>query len=1034
MTELNLLYERVKEGRAVLFLGAGALVGATLPSNKIPLGNDLRDILCDRFLNDGFKNSNLAHVAAMAISNSSLFDVQDFIKDYFANIQQAEFHNLMPTFKWRAIFTTNYDLLVEKSYREHQNSVQKLSIIMSNEDSFDDTRTSNEKLPYLKLHGCVTRTHDSRLPLVLTTEQYNESFDSRRRLLTHLYELAYENTIVFVGHSLQDHNIVSVMQQLEKEAPNGQRHYLLKPGVDKIESEYWAEKKITTLNMGFENFLNLVAKNIPENDRALSIVRPPKTHQIQSIFNTHLQPSDELIEFLTYQVQWITPHLSAKRINPKDFFKGINQGWSPILDEIAISRKLEDEIFEYALSLPDVGRKSATDFFVIKGEAGSGKSVLLRKLAWKVANASLGVVLWANDNGSPDPYLVQELISKSAERVFLFWDDASVNTQAMNRFITRAEKLNLNVTIITCERYNQWNTRCEELDELVTDKFELKYLSEAEIHNLVLKLEEHDSLGPNLINKDHQQRCLELKEIHGRQLLVALHEATMGEPFEDIIFNEYNNIYPESAKRIYLTICTLNRLKVPVRAGLMSRIHEISFEDFNKRFHRPLEKVVIAKGHQSDDIHYYARHSEIAEIVFRRALSNNDDKYQEYIRIINKLNISFSSDKSSFRSLIRAKSLYELFPNHEDVSSIYTQCRSAIGEDPYLLQQIANYERIRPNGSLDKAKDLLLEASNVAPYDPSILHSLSVVWRDKCNLTDDLELKKKYRTESRAYLDKIAAKWGMTNYISSSYVELAISSLEDIIDDEASTPFILQEAIRNVQQQITENKRQYPSDSHLLELEERFANLVKDNDTAFQALQRAFEESDKEPYLAIRLSDSFIERKLPEKARTVLQSALDRKRSDHRLNYHYAELLRKHFSEDFDSLLYYYRRGFTPGDTNFHAQFWYARYGYFSSNTKEHEDSIEIFSNLRNVRLAYSSKIEIRDYDYVEGELVQHSGVVINKTSSFGFLKIDGTGYDLFFPKDHVEDDLWDAIIEGDRVLFSIGFAFNGPQACNIRV
>ncbi|WP_289281810.1 SIR2 family protein, partial [Methylophaga sp. UBA5088] len=180
MTDLNLLVDRIREGRVVLFLGSGALVGATLPSNPIPLGNDLRDVLCSKFLNEKFRDSDLAHVSAMAISHASLIDVQDFIKDYLSGIQQAEFHNLLPSLRWRAIFTTNYDLLIEKCYEDHQSPVQKLNVIMSNEDNFDDTRTSNEKLPYLKLHGCVTRTHDQKLPLILTTDQYNDSFASRK--------------------------------------------------------------------------------------------------------------------------------------------------------------------------------------------------------------------------------------------------------------------------------------------------------------------------------------------------------------------------------------------------------------------------------------------------------------------------------------------------------------------------------------------------------------------------------------------------------------------------------------------------------------------------------------------------------------------------------------------------------------------------------------------------------------------------------------------------------------------------------------
>ncbi|TOG14120.1 hypothetical protein CGJ07_24745, partial [Vibrio parahaemolyticus] len=93
----------------------------------------------------------------------------------------------------------------------------------------------------------------------------------------------------------------------------------------------------------------------------------------------------------------------------------------------------------------------------------------------------------------------------------------------------------------------------------------------SEIKDLVKLLEINKCLGPNLINKSFEKRCEEFKELHGRQLLVALHEATMGKPFEDIIHDEYKNIFPIEAKRIYLTICTMNRLRLPVRAGLISR-------------------------------------------------------------------------------------------------------------------------------------------------------------------------------------------------------------------------------------------------------------------------------------------------------------------------------------------------------------------------------------------------------------------------------------------------------------------------------
>ncbi len=113
------LVERIKAGRVALFLGAGALFGATLPSNKaIPLGSGLRDLLCKRFLNNEYSDDSLAFVSEMAISAYSLQEVQSYIAEYFNGIVPAPFHLEIPKFKWNAIFTTNYDLFNEMALDE----------------------------------------------------------------------------------------------------------------------------------------------------------------------------------------------------------------------------------------------------------------------------------------------------------------------------------------------------------------------------------------------------------------------------------------------------------------------------------------------------------------------------------------------------------------------------------------------------------------------------------------------------------------------------------------------------------------------------------------------------------------------------------------------------------------------------------------------------------------------------------------------------------------------------------------------------
>lgn len=1028
------LINKIKKGRAALFLGSGALFGAKLQENKkIPLGNDLRNLLNEEFLEGEFPNESLMYVSEMAISSYSLQEIQKFISDYFAGISPADFHLQIPLFRWPAIFSTNYDRLIETCYQQVNKRAQELKTFISDEQDLQKTVFSDSDLPYIKLHGCVTRTNDEKLPLILTTEQYNDHKSNREGLFKYLYELAYQNSIVFVGHSLQDSNIRAVLQQVHQEAPNGERHYLLKPGLKKAEIDLWAQKKITAIDLTFADFMEQLCTEIDDNHRILPLAVSNSSHFIQKFFNSHVEPSDELIQSLKVDFQVLTDSMSVPTCNAIDFFKGIDQDWAPIVENIAIQRSLAYEIFSDIIEKAESERKINVDFYVIKGEAGSGKTVLLRQIAWKTMESGVGISIWVNFDRSLDPDHIEELYRKSGERIFIFWDDAANNAVEMTKFIEIAILKKLKVTLITTERHNEWNMRCEALDELITDKYSLKYLSEDEISKLADSLEKHDSLGPILSKKTHNEICNELKDKHGRQLLVALHEATMGEPFEEIIINEYSNIYPENARGIYLTVCVLNRLRIPVRAGLISRIHDVTFEDFSEKFYKPLEKVVISKIKSERDIYYLARHPEIAEIVFKRILKNNEERYNEYISILSKLNISFSSDRDSYRLLIRAKSLHELFSDYNDVNAIFMHAQKVFGDDPYLLQQMANYERFRHNGSIETALQLLERAKEKAPYDSSILHTLAICWRDISEKASDSIQKSKAINEARGYLQQIVNKWGDNPLVSSTSIELSILALKNILEQEDITDKIINESIRNVQQELIENKRKFPSTGHTHILEASLARLLNDNDAAYKAMEKAFEENDREPYLAIRLSTIFLISNKIAEAKSILEKALERRRANHNLNFHYAELLRNYIDSVPSELVYYYRRAFTPGDRNYQAQFWFARYSYIHSTPKEHEYSKEIFEYVRNGKFSFEERHKIRDMDGGIDSPKIHHGTIIRKREGFGFINIDGYGYELFVPSKSVVGDLWGAMKEGDRVIFVLAFSFSGPFAEELR-
>jgi hypothetical protein len=115
----KVLVDNIKENSVVLFLGAGASIGAEHPQRKqIPNGKELAKMLVDKFLGPEYRGIPLLRAAELAIAQSDLFTFQDYVASIFREFGPSDHHRLVPRFLWKAIFTTNYDLVIERAYEQ----------------------------------------------------------------------------------------------------------------------------------------------------------------------------------------------------------------------------------------------------------------------------------------------------------------------------------------------------------------------------------------------------------------------------------------------------------------------------------------------------------------------------------------------------------------------------------------------------------------------------------------------------------------------------------------------------------------------------------------------------------------------------------------------------------------------------------------------------------------------------------------------------------------------------------------------------
>lgn len=122
-----------------------------------------------------------------------------------------------------AIITTNYDEMLEEIFREEYTThVGQTSLLTSVVDGVGDI---------YKIHGCV-KEPDS---IIITKDDYDKFFDKDIYLNAKLLTLFLEYPIVFLGYSISDRNVKSILTTIVKMLPYEK--------VEELKSRIWFIKR-----------------------------------------------------------------------------------------------------------------------------------------------------------------------------------------------------------------------------------------------------------------------------------------------------------------------------------------------------------------------------------------------------------------------------------------------------------------------------------------------------------------------------------------------------------------------------------------------------------------------------------------------------------------------------------------------------------------------------------------------------------------------------------------------------------------------
>ena len=884
---------------------------------------------------------------------------------------------------------------------------------------------------YYKLHGCIDHWHDLQVPIILGNEQYASYEVHRTRFYARFRDLGFEYPIIFAGYSLSDPHIQHILFDMTDPNVGRPSYFLISPNITDVESRYWATNRVFVIDNTFQDFLNMLNKEIPSIARAIPIYLGGGELSIRKHYRSAgASEPPSLVSYLSNDVTHVHSALVAPRQDPKEFYRGYDDGWGCILQNLDARRTFSDSVLVDAILLSEEDRQ-LVELFVLKGPGGNGKTVSLKRIAWETGVTFGQLAIYVDNPAGVQIEALAEISRLTAKRIFLFVDRLALVREQLRDLLYAARAQAVLLTIVGTERHNEWNIYCEQLEPFVRQEFAVRYLSEKEIGELLKLLERHGSLGL-LREQTVEERVEAFTKVADRQLLVALHETTLGVPFEEIILDEYRRIEPSSARGLYLDICSLHQFGAPVRAGLISRSSGINFERFEREFLSPLDNVVHAtRDRHSLDVYYSSRHQHVAEMVFNRALPTPEDKFDHLVGILGAINIDYSSDRETFSRLIRGRSIAEMFPSPELGRLFYGHVRDAVPKEAFVLHQRAVFEMQHRGGSLVLAEEAARQAYELNAKSFSIQHTQAEISRRLANETDEPLQKRALRRRARAKLGGGTLRTSV--YDLSTRARLAVDEVREVVDslnssgdDTMSVLFL--DAVKEAEKTLQGALQLFPESSEILATESTFRDMLNQSNRAHEALERAFYLNPRQDWLSVRLARRYIGMGDTANGKRVLETCLRDNPGSKIVHLEMGRILVS--TGEVRGTLEHFKRSFSEGDNYYEGQFWYARelylQGYF-------DESKRVFSSINKrapgrFRTQGSAPVE-RD-----GTMVLYDGRVKRKEEGYAFIQLLRFTQNVFASKSESEGTEWDTLHSGASVECGLGFNRRGERATSVRL
>jgi hypothetical protein len=423
--ELDLLAEHMNAGRYYLLLGSGVSLDSKGPDGPMRSANTLRSDL-----------AKLARISANSTLQQaySLLDPEEIdtqITQHYDCRSPGNTVELIASIAWRRIYTLNVDNCLEVVLREimrksgiaPETGIQSINYV----DDYVDL-SPEVKASIVHLHGSVERAADG---YVFSREEYAKLMSRPNSWMLTLTQLLKSEPFVVSGTSLDE---VDVSYYLEQ---RGRAHVrsdvppsiLVEPCPNRLTEHLCNQHGFYLFEGTAQDFIHRLEQrkstrsvtwSAPHTDRITANLH--KVHQLQFAATFERVPKNS------------PPDASSAR-----FLLGSPITWEMLAANIDVSRTATSKM--RAKLIKAISERQSRVFLILE-EAGSGKTSILKRLAYDVSKTNENV-FWYKGTSFIDEEVCADVLDRVDGRLFIFVDNFADSQNIVERLLRNINKTDI---------------------------------------------------------------------------------------------------------------------------------------------------------------------------------------------------------------------------------------------------------------------------------------------------------------------------------------------------------------------------------------------------------------------------------------------------------------------------------------------------------------------------------------------------------------------------------------------------------------